>query len=101
EALWPVRDHPGARLVALARELSCRPVIAEMNPGCRHGDDRRRDARLVHLVERALEAPIRDRRLITGRGTGAAERDQRVLIDLRDEMVMDVDAMRRGHPVTL
>ena len=85
EAAGMIRHHAGAVFVHVARELARRLVVAEPHAGLNRGDDRGRDARLIHIVERHLHRPVRQAR-------AAAILEQGLAVEGRKVMMMHVDA---------
>src|SRR5215212_1715433 len=82
---WMVAHGLGAEFVQLPRHAPGFLIVAEPHTGLCDRKDRGGDSALVHIFERTSRAP--------GRHAGAASaRCQGVAVELRDEMMVDVDA---------
>src|SRR5581483_11200592 len=93
EAAGPTCAQFACEFVAAAGELQCRSALAELNAGLGKRGQRGLNAEGVHCLERALGRPVR---IAADRRAGARFVGG-ILVELRDEMKMNIDAAGREH----
>ena len=94
EAPGPARGELGRVVVAAARQRLRLGLAAEADAGLRQRGERDLDAAGIHQIQCELRGPVR---VLADRGA-PARRIDRLAVEWRNEVEMNVDPARRCHP---